>query len=269
MGMNKTCGHEGCRVHPSFGLHVAGGRKAEFCFKHARAGMVNVGNKTCREKGCSELSLDEDNNFDEKMLCRQGASALNTAAVSDTSELNIDETTPVVCAAEGDGGSIAEVRGVKRKRAALSGTDANDSVGARRSSCAGSREGEKTPTLLGRFLLLPGHRPSRADDEVYSRAGAGAGMKIELAVPSPKDGGDRMRKSAEQASPSRGWSSERGSSRCIGNCGEGTGRLCDSLIVVPGCLGTFDYVALEKVEEDPNVKLELGVRCPAPPTSDT
>ena len=84
-------------------------------------------------------------------------------------------------------------------------------------------------------------------------------MKIELAHPSPTDGGDRMRKSAEQASPSRGWSSERGSSGSISSGGGGAGRLCDSLVVVPECLGRTDDAAFEKVREDSDVKLELGV----------
>ncbi|CAM9765281.1 unnamed protein product [Sphacelaria rigidula] len=48
--VNKRCGEEGCVKYPSYG--VAGSKKAEFCFKHARAGMVNVVNKRCGEEGC-------------------------------------------------------------------------------------------------------------------------------------------------------------------------------------------------------------------------
>ena len=84
-------------------------------------------------------------------------------------------------------------------------------------------------------------------------------MKVELSVPSPTHGGDGMSKSREQASPSRGWSSECGSVGLISSGDVGAGRLCDSLVVVPGCLGSFDFVAFQEVEEDPNVKLELGV----------
>ena len=84
-------------------------------------------------------------------------------------------------------------------------------------------------------------------------------MKVELTVPSPTHGGDGMSKSREEASPSRGWSSELGSSGRINSGDGGTGQLCDSLIVAPGCLGSFDFVAFQEVEEDPNVKLELGV----------
>ena len=84
-------------------------------------------------------------------------------------------------------------------------------------------------------------------------------MKVELTVPSPTHGDDGMSKSREQASPSRDWSSEFGSGGLINSGDGGTGRLCDSLIVVPGCLGSFDFVAFQEVEEGPNVKLELGV----------
>ena len=83
-------------------------------------------------------------------------------------------------------------------------------------------------------------------------------MKVELTVPSPTHGGDGMRESREQASPSRGWSSDCGSGLISSGDG-GTGQLCDSLMVVPGCLGSFDFVAFQEVEEDPNVKFELGV----------
>ena len=84
-------------------------------------------------------------------------------------------------------------------------------------------------------------------------------MKVELTAPFPTHGGDRVRRSREQASPSRGWSSDCGGSGLISSGNGGTGRLCDSLIVAPGCLGSFDFVAFKEVEEDPNVKLELGV----------
>lgn len=112
--------------------------------------------------------------------------------------------------------------------------------------------------LSGHFSVLPGHTPLRTDDEVCLRAGAGAGMKVELAVPPPTYGGDEM-KSREQAAHSSGWSSERDDGGFINRGGRGTGRLCDLLAGVPGCLGKFDYGALEELEKDPNVKLELGV----------
>ena len=95
-------------------------------------------------------------------------------------------------------------------------------------------------------------------------------MKVELAVPSPTDGGDGMRESRGQATSLCGWSSERGSDGLISTTsGGGTGRPCDSLLVVPGCRGTFDDVAFEKMEEISNVKFELGVCSPSPLTSDT
>ena len=94
-------------------------------------------------------------------------------------------------------------------------------------------------------------------------------MKVELSIPSRGDDGDGMRKSGGQATSLCGWSSKRGSGGLISSGGGGTGRRCDSLSVVPGCLGTFDDVADEKVEETSNVKFELGACSPSSLTSGT
>ena len=83
-------------------------------------------------------------------------------------------------------------------------------------------------------------------------------MKVELAVPSPPHGHDEMRESRGQAATSSGWGSQRGGSELVSSGGGNTGRLCDSLGVIPERLGNFDDVASEKVEEDSNVKVELG-----------
>ncbi|CAM9489590.1 unnamed protein product [Sphacelaria rigidula] len=176
--LSKRCGYEGCSTQPSYG--VAGSKKAEFCSKHARAGMVNVVSKGCRKKGCSTSPLDKKINSDDERLCRQHASAHNTAAVFDTTKLNLGKGAPGRSATEGIGGSIADVRGVQQKRAALSFSGANDGVGARSGLCTGFRLGEMTPSLSGRPLLLTGHSPSRADNEVSLRAGTRAGVKVEL-----------------------------------------------------------------------------------------
>ena len=159
--------------------------------------------KRCRKKGRSESPLDKEDNFDEETLCRQDASEHNTAAVFDTTKLSTNEGSPGRSVSEGDGESVADVLGVKRKRAVLSGSGANDGARARRSLCVDSRQGEMTPTFSGRFCSLPGYPPLRADDQVCSRAGAEAGIKVELTVPSPTHGYDEMRESREQASPSR------------------------------------------------------------------
>lgn len=48
---HKPCGIEGCSITPNFG--VSGSKKAEFCSEHARAGMVDVRHKKCGKEGCS------------------------------------------------------------------------------------------------------------------------------------------------------------------------------------------------------------------------
>ena len=47
----KRCGRDGCTKHSSYGKV---GRKAEFCAKHAREGMVNVVSKRCGHHGCTK-----------------------------------------------------------------------------------------------------------------------------------------------------------------------------------------------------------------------
>lgn len=118
--------------------------------------------------------------------------------------------------------------------------------------------------------MISGHPPSRADDEVYlgAAAGAEAGTKVELTVPPPTYSNDGQRQCREQVAPSSDWSSERGDSGIIGSGGGGAGELCGSLVVVPGCLGTFDDAAVGEVLENSNVKLELLVSSP-PRTSGT
>ncbi|CAM9394333.1 unnamed protein product, partial [Sphacelaria rigidula] len=49
--MPVMCIHTSCTTGASLG--VAGSRKAEFCIKHARAGMVDVTSKRCGKEGCS------------------------------------------------------------------------------------------------------------------------------------------------------------------------------------------------------------------------
>ncbi|CAM9663729.1 unnamed protein product [Sphacelaria rigidula] len=251
------CGYEGCFTIPSYG--VTGGTKAEFCSQHARTGMMDVVSHRCREKGCFESPLDTRDNFDEEKLSQQHASAHDTATVFDTTKFSTGKGTPGRSRTEGDGERFADVRGVKRQRTALSGFGANDGLGARLSLCGCSRQGKRTPSLSARPLVLPGHPPSGTDGEVSSRVGAKAGMKVELAVPSPTHGGGGIRRSCEQASPLSGRNSERGSRGLISSGGGGTERLCGSPVVVPRYLGTFDDAAFEEVQETSNVKLKLEV----------
>ncbi|CAM9441666.1 unnamed protein product [Sphacelaria rigidula] len=259
VNVKKMCGYEGCPMQPSDG--VAGSKEAEFCSKHVKARMVNVARTMCGNKECSKRPLDKGTR------CQQHASAHDTAVVSDTTKLNTGKGIPDRSATEGGRGSVANVRGVKRKRATLSGSGANDGKDARRSFCAGSIQEERTPSLSGRPLLLPRHPHSRADDEAPLRAGARAGMKVELTVSSPIHGGDGTRMFQKQASPSSGWGSKDDSGFTSAACG-GTGWGCGSPATVTRCLCTFDGMALEEVEEDSNVKLELGVPGASPPTSD-
>ena len=92
-------------------------------------------------------------------------------------------------------------------------------------------------------------------------------MKVEPSIPSRADDGDGMRKSRGQATSLCDWSSERVSGGLNSSGGGDTGRRCDSLSVVPGCLGTFDDVADEEMEEISNVKFELGAWSPSSLTS--
>lgn len=47
----RCCRVDGCTMRSSFGLE--GGRKAEFCSKHAKASMINVITKRCHHLGCA------------------------------------------------------------------------------------------------------------------------------------------------------------------------------------------------------------------------
>ena len=47
---HKTCCEKGCKTRPSY--NVEGEKKALYCAQHKKDGMVNVKSKTCCEKGC-------------------------------------------------------------------------------------------------------------------------------------------------------------------------------------------------------------------------
>ncbi|CAM9222232.1 unnamed protein product, partial [Sphacelaria rigidula] len=140
---------------------------------------------------------------------------------------------------EVSGESVADVRGTKRNRAAISGSVANDFVGARRNADAGPRQGVRTP-------LLSGCSVSRTGGKVTFGTKAGAGMKIEVAVPSTTHSSDGMRECRELAASSSSWRSARGGSGLVSSDGESNGQICSSPAVVPGRLGEVDDAALEE-----------------------
>lgn len=51
---NVMCGNKGCSKRSSFG--VEGGRKTEYCAKHASAGMVSMYSKKCGNEGYAKQS---------------------------------------------------------------------------------------------------------------------------------------------------------------------------------------------------------------------
>ncbi|CAM9370999.1 unnamed protein product, partial [Sphacelaria rigidula] len=177
---------------------------------------------------------------------------------SDTTKLNTGEGSIGPSAKECGGESVRNSREVKRKRAALSASLANDSVGTRRSVCTGPRQGERTSLHSGHPPLLSVYPPSTTDG-LSSGVSAGAAMKIELAVPTAESDGDGEKECRKQVVPLRGESRKRGNNGVISSVIGSTGRLCGSPAVVSGYLGTFDDVAFEGARENSNVKFELGV----------
>ncbi|CAM9634642.1 unnamed protein product [Sphacelaria rigidula] len=243
--VNKNYSNEECFKSRSYA--VAGSAKAKFCSEHARAGMVNMGSKRCSKVGSSKK-----HNLDEATFCRAHASTRNTAAVSDTAKLNTGESAPDRGPTEASGESVADVRGTKRMRAAFSGPVANDFVGAPRNADAGPRHGVRIASLSGCPL-------SRTGGKMTFGTTAAAGMKVEVAVPSPTHSGDGMRECRKLVGSLSSWTSARGCSGFVSSDGESTGRICSSPAVVTGRLGELDDVAFEEAKKDSSVKLEPGV----------
>ncbi|CAM9749683.1 unnamed protein product [Sphacelaria rigidula] len=246
---NKKCGYEGCFTRPSYG--VAGSTRAEFCSKHTRAGMVNVVSGKGGEEEWFELTVNERHIIDEAMVCRQHDAASNTAQAPDTARLHSGEGTLVRNPTKDDGGSVADVRGTKRKRAGFPSSVANDGVSACRSAFAGPRQVVRTTP------------PASRAGEFFSEASAVDWMKVELAVRSATHRGDRDREGHEQAVRSSGWTNEGRRSSDIGSGGVSSGRLCGSPDMARERLGT-SCVDVEQAQENSNVKLELGVTGPSP-----
>ncbi|CAM9213411.1 unnamed protein product [Sphacelaria rigidula] len=245
----EKCGHEGCFTKPSYG--VAGSMNSEFCSKHARPGMVNVGNEKCGEEGWFKFTVDKRHTVDEAEVFRQHTSAHKTAAVSDTARLHTGEGTHVHSPTKGGGGSVADVRGTKRKRAGCSDSVANDVVGARWSAFADPRQIVRTRS------------PAPRAGQIVPETSAEDWMKVELVVRSATPGCDRGREGREQAPRSRDWTNEGGRSSVIGSGGVSSGRVSGSPAMARERLG-IGYVDVEQAEENSNVKLELGVSDSSP-----
>ncbi|CAM9522436.1 unnamed protein product [Sphacelaria rigidula] len=281
--VSKQCGDEGCSKKPSYG--VAGSKKAEFCSQHARGGMVNVRFQTCCSEGCSKkpsygvagsknarfspqharagmvnvvsyksskegrlkLEILENDNRDEAKLCRQRPTAHEAATVYHTGELSTGEATSTRSITEGGEGSVAGVRGTKRKREPCLSSGTSDVVDTRRSVYPVARRIGVTPPLLS------GQLPPGTDREVSS-------VRVEVAAPSPTHGGAGMGQCSKHTAPSRGWSSAGAkSSSSSSSRGVNAGRLYASPAVVCGSVGGF--VGAESVEtsEGSSVKFDLGV----------
>ncbi|CAM9887986.1 unnamed protein product [Sphacelaria rigidula] len=251
--VNKKCGYEGCSTKSSFG--VAANMKAGFCPKHARSGILDVVSEKC-EKGWLKSTVDKRHTVDEAKVCRQHTFAHDTAAAPDTAKLHSGEGTPLHSPTKVDGGSVADVRGTKRKHPGFSGSVINDGVGARRSAFAGPRQVVRTK------------HPASGAGEMFLEASAGDWMEVKLAVRSATHGGDTGREGREQPGRSIDWTNEGRRSSVFGSGSISSGRLCGSPAMARGRLGTF-HVDFEQVEENSNVKLELGVSSRPPRAYDT
>ncbi|CAN0022283.1 unnamed protein product [Sphacelaria rigidula] len=266
---DKKCGQRNCSKNPSYG--VAGSTKAEFCAKHARVGMMSVRRKECGDEGCSRdaasvvrcgrkqkggvlfqacqggngegeeeevqerstSALDKKPDVAEAKFSRQHAIEHSTAMASDATKVNTAEGCIGRSATEGGGESVANSREVKRKRAVVPGSVANDSVGTCRRVCTGARQSVRTPLFSGNPPLLSRYPPSTTAG-LFSGVRAGAAMKIELTVPTGESDGDGLRECREQVALSRNESRNRGSNGVINSGIASTGRLCGSPAVVPG-----------------------------------
>ncbi|CAM9224280.1 unnamed protein product, partial [Sphacelaria rigidula] len=197
--VTKKCDHEGCSKKPSY--DVAGSKTAKFCSQHARAGMVHVVRYKSSREGCLKLDILKDDNRDKAKLCRQHPTAHEAATVYDTGELSTGEATSTRSIIEGGGGSVAGVRGTKRKRAPYLSSGTSDVVDARRSVSPVARRIGVTP------LLLSGQLPSGANRHVSSVPRVGAGVKVEAAAPSSTHDGAGIGQCSKHTAPSRDWSS--------------------------------------------------------------
>ena len=101
--VNKKRGYEGCSTLPSGG--VATSRRAEAFYKHPTAGMVSAVHKLWEDR-CPKSALDKKRNDDEATNCQQYINAHDSAAVSNTIELDNGEG-PCCSYSTGDGGGLS------------------------------------------------------------------------------------------------------------------------------------------------------------------
>ncbi len=70
--VKMRCVHQGCNTRRSFSMD--GSKKAEFCFKHARSGMVNVRRDECAQERCTKQpSYGTDDGRKKAEFCSQHA----------------------------------------------------------------------------------------------------------------------------------------------------------------------------------------------------
>lgn len=179
----KECGDEGCSEQP---WHcVLGGKKASSCSERARVGRVGVGHGDSGMKWCSDLDISKRQNLDEAQVCGQHATIQGTTAVFRAGELNTRVTTPGCSPTQDGRESVADVRVIKRKRAACSGSRA--AVGTCRSVRPSLGKGGAKLPLLSRAISSASHA------EVLSAARAVPGVKVEPTVPFSTRWGTRAR----------------------------------------------------------------------------
>ncbi|CAM9901225.1 unnamed protein product [Sphacelaria rigidula] len=256
--VTKKCGHQACPMRPSCG--VAGSKKAEYCKKaefcshYAKAGIVRVVSYRSSKEGRLNPDNFNNDNLDVAMLCRQHPTAYEAATVYDMENLSTGEATSTRSTTDGSEGSVAGVRGTKRKRGPCLSSGTVDVVDAQRSVSPVARRSGVTP------LLRSGQVLSGAGREVSSVPRVGGGIKVEVSAPSPTHGGAVMEECSKHTFPLRGWSSAGGQSGSGSNiCGVSAGRLYCSPAVVCGSLVRFVGVESVKTLEGSSVKLELGV----------
>lgn len=232
---------------------MATSKKVDYCLEHAGVEMAGVEHCSSGKKGFPGPGISDRHNVNEVHFWQRRATTLDTTAVRDVAEPNIRAATSGRSPTEDGGGSVAGMRGVKRKRVAFSGPASSAIVGTRRSDCPSSRrDGAILP-------LLPTRMPSGSDGEVSSEPRAVAGIKVEAGVPLLAHCGIWARECEELAFTSRGTGGIcDDSSPSSSSSGAGMRWPYESLAVASGHRGVFDGVQGEEAENS-DVKVELGV----------
>jgi hypothetical protein len=64
---DKTCSHDGCKTRPIY--NKEGEKKALYCAKHKKEGMVNVKDKTCSHDGCKTQPIYNKEGEKKALYC--------------------------------------------------------------------------------------------------------------------------------------------------------------------------------------------------------